>query len=314
MNTEPDFTILQTRLGTEHMRRRMIRQTTYIARIFGGGRVRFHIENMTWLHGIVAVGLRLEGLHRRARRNALSPILHHHTIRIPDLPSAFNGFRLLHLSDLHCDADADFIPALIQSLSGLEYDACMITGDFRLQTYGSYTQSITGMRQLMASLKAPTYAVLGNHDYLEMTSDLEAMGIRVLLNEEISIERGGSRIWVAGGDDAHYYETADVEKASRAIPPGEIAILLAHSPDVYAAAAERGFAVVLCGHTHGGQLCLPEGVMVLKNSRSPRRFCKGAWQCKGMQGYTSRGTGSSGLAARLNCPAEIVVHRLEKGS
>jgi len=312
MDTEPDFASLQARLGAEHTRRRMVRQTTHIARIFGGGRVRVHIENMTWLHGIVAVGLRLAGLHRRARRNALSPVLHRHSVRISHLPSDFNGFRMLHLSDMHCDADADFVPALIQRLAGVEYDACVMTGDFRLRTFGSYTRAIAGMRQLMAAIKAPACAVLGNHDYLEMTADLEAMGIRVLLNEGVPFERGGSRIWIAGVDDAHYYETADVEKASRAIPPGEIAILLAHSPDVYAAAAEKGFAVMLCGHTHGGQLCLPGGVMVLKNSRSPRRFCKGAWQCKGMKGYTSSGTGSSGLAARLNCPAEIVVHRLEK--
>jgi predicted MPP superfamily phosphohydrolase len=310
--TECDFAALQVRLGAGHTRRRLIRQTTHIARMFGGGRARFHVENMIWLHHLLAVVLRLTGLYRRAWLNAMRPVVRCRAVRIKGLPAAFDGFRLLHLSDLHCDADAAFVPEVIQRLAGVEYDACMMTGDFRLQTFGSYAQAIGGMRKLKAALATPAYAVLGNHDYLEMTADLEAMGIRVLLNEAVPIERRGARIWIAGVDDAHYYETADIERASRDIPPGETAILLAHSADVYPDAAKKGFALMLCGHTHGGQMCLPGGVMVIKNSRCRRRFCRGAWQHGELAGYTSSGTGSSGLAVRLNCPPEIVVHRLEK--
>lgn len=310
MNIEPDFIALQARLGVAHTRRRLTRQTTHIARMYGGGRTRFHVENMEWLHGLIAAGLHLTGLRHRARRNARSPIVRNHTVPIANLPDSFEGFRLLHLSDLHCDLDPMFIPDLIPRLAALSYDACLITGDFRFHTYGSYTPAIAGMQQLKAAIKAPVYAVLGNHDYLEMTSDLEPMGVRVLLNEAIPIERDGSRIWITGVDDAHFYETDDLDKATEYIPEGEPIILLAHSPDVYKKAARKGVALMLCGHTHGGQLCLPGGFMIIKNSRCHRRFCKGSWQHEGLIGYTSTGTGSSGMSARLNCPSEIVIHHL----
>ncbi len=311
MYMKPDYIALQARLGVDHTYRRLHRQTTHIARIYGGGRTRFHVENMEWLHSMIAVGLQVMGLRRRARRNALTPIVTHHTVPIKNLPPDFEGFRLLHLSDLHADLDDTFIPALAEQIAGLDYDACLITGDFRFHTYGSYTAAITGMQQLRAAIKSPVYAVLGNHDYLEMITDLEAMDIRVLLNENISIERNGDRIWIAGVDDAHFYETADLERATHAIPAGEPIILLAHSPDVYAQAACKGVALMLCGHTHGGQLCLPGGFMIIKNSRCHRRFCKGSWQHEELIGYTSSGTGSSGMAARLNCPSEIVIHHLQ---
>jgi len=129
----------------------------------------------------------------------------------------------------------------------------------------------------------------------------------------VPFERGGAQLWIVGVDDAHDYETADVERAMRDIPSGEVAVLLAHSPDVYPEAARKGVSLMLCGHTHGGQLCLPGGIMVMTNSRCGRRFCRGSWRHEGLVGYTSCGTGSSGLAARLNCPTEIVVHRLERG-
>jgi predicted MPP superfamily phosphohydrolase len=280
--------------------------------MFGGGRVRFHIENMTWLHGIIAAGLRLTGLRCRAQGNALSPVVRHHTVCIDNLPPAFEGFRLLHLSDLHCDLDETFVPELIRRLADLEYDICLITGDFRFQTFGSYERAMVGMSHLKATLPTPVYAVLGNHDYLEMTADLESMGIRTLLNEAVAIEQGGDRIWIAGVDDSHFYETADVDMAMREIPSGETVVLMAHSPDVYPIAARKGVALMLCGHTHGGQLCLPGGFIVIKNCRCRRGFCRGPWQYENLIGYTSSGTGSSGVVARFNCPSEIVIHRMEK--
>ena len=313
MEHEPNYESLQARLGAEHAQRRLSLQAQCIARIYGGGFLRFHIENMTWLHETVAFALRVTGLWHRAHGNALRPEVRHHAVRIRDLPPALDGLRLLHLSDLHCDHDPDFIPALVKRLEGIDYDLCVITGDFRMRTFGPYGQALSDLQPLADVLKKPAFAVLGNHDYLEMVPELEAMGIRVLLNEAVPFERGGAQLWIVGVDDAHDYETADVERAMRDIPSGEVSVLLAHSPDVYPEAARKGVSLMLCGHTHGGQLCLPGGIMVMTNSRCGRRFCRGSWRHEGLVGYTSCGTGSSGLAARLNCPTEIVVHRLERG-
>lgn len=310
MSAQVNFEKLRRRVGTAHLRRRLNLQATYMARIYGGGLVHFHIENLRWSFYLLKWLLRLMGLYARARRNALAPVIRHNTVTLASLPKAFEGFRLLHLTDLHADLDPEFIPAVVERLKTLEYDACVLTGDYRMLTFGPYDPAMDGMRRLMAAIRAPVYAVLGNHDFIEMAADLEAMGVQLLLNESVPLTRDGDRIWLAGVDDPHYYEVANVKKAARRIPPRGISILLSHSPETYKHAADHGFDVMLCGHTHGGQICLPGGVMILRHSRCPRRLCGGAWQYGRLQGYTSRGTGSSGLAARFNCPPEIVVHRL----
>ena len=102
---------------------------------------------------------------------------------------------------------------------------------------------------------------------------------------------------------------ADMLAASR-----ERRILLAHSPEVIPEASERGFCLYLTGHTHAGQICLPGGWPPMVNARCPRRYIAGAWTFNGMAGYTSRGTGSSGVFARFNCPPEVVIHILRTSS
>src|SRR5262249_39617103 len=94
------------------------------------------------------------------------------------------------------------------------------------------------------------------------------------------------------------------------IPHGAIAILLSHTPEIYRQAAHAGFAIILSGHTHGGQLCLPGGVPITLDSVLPRRMGAGAWTYHTMVGYTSVGVGSSIVPARINCQPEITLHHL----
>lgn len=166
------------------------------------------------------------------------------------------------------------------------------------------------MAQIRAHLNAPVYGVLGNHDSIRMVPPLEAMGIRMLLNESVALERGDDRIFLAGIDDPHYYRADNLEKACAPIPPDAISILLSHSPEIYQHAAHVGFNVMLCGHTHGGQICLPGGIPIMCNARCPRQFCAGTWQYHQLMGYTSVGAGFSIVDARLNCRPEITLHRL----
>ena len=159
-------------------------------------------------------------------------------------------------------------------------------------------------------LRSPVYAVLGNHDSLRMVPHLETMDIRVLLNESVEIERGGAAIHLAGVDDPHYFRGDNMEKAVEGIPPDAVSVLLAHSPEIYKQAAHAGFSLMLCGHTHGGQICLPGGFPLIVNARCARRYCKGAWSYQALAGYTSVGSGVSIVDVRLNCPPEITLHRL----
>jgi uncharacterized protein len=155
--------------------------------------------------------------------------------------------------------------------------------------------------------------VLGDHDTIQMVPGLEAMGIRMLLNECAAIVRGDQQIYLAGIDDAHFFRVDNIEEAALEIPKDEFSILLSHTPEVYRQAAHANFNLMLSGHTHGGQICLPGSIPIILDSVLPRRMGAGAWQYHNMTGYTSVGAGSSVVAVRLNCPPEITLHCLRRG-
>ena len=94
----------------------------------------------------------------------------------------------------------------------------------------------------------------------------------MLLNECEVIARGDQRIYLAGIDDAHFFRVDNIEKAASHIPKDEFSILLSHTPEIYRQAAHANFNLLLCGHTHGGQLCLPGSIPI-----SWRRCCHGEW-------------------------------------
>lgn len=308
--SRPEDDTLATRVSRFHLRQRLGIEAAAEARIFGQGRNFFHIENWHFAHSVIRVALQVLGLRGRGRRNALRIELRHNEILVPGLPSSFDGFTLLHLSDLHLDMHADFPRALIERLREVDYDVAVMTGDFRATTHGPIDPTVDALRLIRPHMKNSVYAVLGNHDSLRMVPDLETMGIRVLLNESVEIERGSEAIHLAGIDDPHYFRTDNMEKAAEGIPPDAVSVLLAHSPEIYRQAAHAGFSVMLCGHTHGGQICLPGGIPLIVNARCPRRYCKGAWKYHALAGYTSVGSGVSMVDVRLNCPPEITMHRL----
>ncbi len=170
--------------------------------------------------------------------------------------------------------------------------------------------TIAGMARLRDRIAAPVYAVLGNHDSIRMVPALEAMGIRMLVNEAEPLLRDGQVLYLAGIDDAHYYRMDNIEKAASQIPYGEFSILLSHTPEIYRQAAHADFDLLLSGHTHGGQICLPGAIPVTLDSVLPRRMGSGSWRYGRMIGYTSVGVGSCILPVRINCPPEITLHEL----
>jgi uncharacterized protein len=201
---------------------------------------------------------------------------------------------------------------VIELVGGLRYDVCVLTGDYRGETFGPFEATLDGVRRVRHHLTGPIYGVLGNHDTIQMVPALEAMGITMLLNECEVIARDDQRIFLAGVDDAHFYRMDNVEKAAMQIPDGAFSILLSHTPEIYRQAADAHFRLMLSGHTHGGQLCLPGSVPITLESVLPRRMGAGAWQYLNMIGYTSVGAGSSVVPVRLNCPPEITLHYLRR--
>ena len=287
-------------------------ETDHEAQIFGQGINFFHIENWYSIHSVIRAALRLAGLYGRGRRNAARVELCHNTVVLPELPPAFDGFTLLHLTDLHVEMNAAALQRVVELLAGISYDVVVLTGDFRAQTYGPYEAVLDGLRWFRPHLKGPVYGVLGNHDTVRMVPAMEQMGIRMLLNEVEAIRRGDQRIHLVGVDDAHYYRVDNIEKAAGDVPHDEFSILLTHTPEIYRQAAHADFNFLLSGHTHGGQICLPGGTPIILDAKLPRKFGAGAWQYHGMHGYTSRGCGTSLVPVRLNCPPEITLHHLRR--
>jgi predicted MPP superfamily phosphohydrolase len=130
----------------------------------------------------------------------------------------------------------------------------------------------------------------------------------------VTIERSDQRIHLAGIDDAHFYRADNIEKAATGIPSAEFSILLSHTPEIYRQAALAEFDLLLSGHTHGGQICLPGGIPITLDSVLPRYMGSGAWKYRNLIGYTSVGAGSSIVPVRFNCPPEITLHRLQSSA
>ena len=301
---------LEARLGRLHARQRLGIEDEREGRLFGQGLNFFHPENWYLSAALIRTALMASGLYWRARRNAENVKIRYHDICLPEVPSHFDGFTILQLSDLHADLSEGAMRRLIELLPTISYDICVLTGDYRAKTFGPYQAALDGLARLRAHLDGPVYGVLGNHDTVRMVPRMEELGIRMLLNEADVLDRSGAQIHLVGIDDAHYYRVDNIEKAAADVPAVEFSILLSHTPEIYRQAAHAGFNVLLAGHTHGGQLCLPGAIPIILDSVLPRHMGAGAWRYHGMIGYTSVGVGSCILPVRLNCFPEITLHRL----
>jgi predicted MPP superfamily phosphohydrolase len=300
---------LAQRLGRVHAQQRLGIEHDHES-VFGHGLNFFHPENWYSAHAIFKAALKLTGLYALGHRNARKIRILTNPVPLAQLPSAFHGFTILHISDLHADLNPEVMHRLTHMVSGLQYDICVLTGDYRGQTFGPFHDAMQGLNRLRGQLHGPVYAVLGNHDSIRMLPVIESMDIRMLMNESIPLTREHQQIHLAGVDDAHYYRADNVHQAAADIPPGAISILLSHTPEIYRQAAHAGFSLMLSGHTHGGQICLPGSIPITLDASLPRALAAGAWTYGPLTGYTSVGVGCSIVPVRFNCPPEITLHHL----
>jgi uncharacterized protein len=312
MSDDDVLAILEQRLGRRYARQRLGIEKDHEAQVFGQGLNFFHIENLKPSHALIRAVLMASGLYWRGAGNAAKVELRHNRIVSPHLPQAFDGVTILQLSDLHVEMSEAAMRRVIALVQRLTYDLCVLTGDYRGDTFGRYDTTLAGMAPVRAALTGPVYGVLGNHDTIRLVPGLEAMGIKVLLNESETLDRGGERIHLAGIDDAHFYRVDNIEKASAQIPNDEFSILISHTPEIYRQAAHADFNLLLSGHTHGGQICLPGRIPITLDSVLPRSLGAGPWRYHDMIGYTSVGAGVCIVPVRFNCPPEITLHRLTR--
>jgi hypothetical protein len=262
---------------------------------------------------LFTVGVHLSGLYPRGRRNALDLRLVEFDIELPSLPPKFEGYRILHVSDTHLDILPDLAGIARRLLDGVEVDMLAVTGDVHgLPTapvercVGLLTEALSGIR-----VRGPRLAVLGNHDTPAMADALEGLGFDVLINRARLVERDGERLCVMGLDDVHCFYT-DAAGSALDDHGGGFRIVLVHSPEMADHASAAGYALYLCGHTHGGQVSLPGGRPLITSLTRCRDASRGLWRRGDMVGYTTTGLGVSRPTVRFNTRGEAALITLRR--
>jgi predicted MPP superfamily phosphohydrolase len=245
------------------------------------------------------------------------------TIKLPRLPDAFAGMKIVQISDFHFQeyTEAAFLDAIVRKVNAVAPDLVLLTGDFvstkplpRHFSVGLGYQCAEHLSRLTCPLR---FAILGNHDCLvgshAITDALHAHGIPVLANSFVPLERNGQRIWLAGIKDV----LEDRPDLGAALPAGrseqEPVILLAHEPDFADYVVGRRVDLLLSGHTHGGQILLPL-LPPLFLPDMGTKYVHGLFRLgDGMQLYVNRGIGAVTLPFRFRCQPEITVITLAQG-
>ena len=302
--------LLEQRLGRLYTHKRLAIETDGREQAFDAGRSFFLLENWDSADSFIRNTLKIFGLYSRGLKNSERVELRRNSLRLAGLPAGFAGFTILHISDMHVDMNPGAMLRLAELLANVKHDICVLTGDYRGRTFGSFEETLEGMARIRPYLGETVYGVLGNPDSIRMVPALEALDIRMLINESVTVRRGDSHIHLSGIDDAHYFRADNIEKASADIPRQDFSVLLSHTPEIYLGAANADFNLLLSGHTHGGQICLPGRIPLTLDSKLPRSMGWGPWVYRNLTGYTSAGVGSSIVPVRFNCPPEITLHHL----
>lgn len=264
----------------------------------------------------VNAALWMVGEYRRGIDEALDVRLSELLLPVPGLDPRLDGLSILHITDLHLGVLDGIEEATARAVEGVSTDLCVMTGDYAPR-YGRRTAAVAaGMKRILAGVEARhgVFATLGNYDSADLArAMLDGGWCRLLVNERAGLTVNGAPVTVTGTDDPFLQDEKPILAALS--DPGEgFRIALVHTPDLAAEAAAGGFSLYLCGHTHGGQICLPGGNPLTTNCKRRRDLASGLWREGGMWGYTSRGAGVSSIARRHNCPAEVTLIRLVAGA
>jgi predicted MPP superfamily phosphohydrolase len=263
-------------------------------------------SGVAWFSYVTGLAL-VAALHPRACDVEVT----HHDVEITGLPPAYDGYRILHVSDLHGGIflSTRSVEARLASAMGIHADLVAFTGDLASRAAGG----VNALAALLAGLGSNdgTVAVLGNHDHWigeeRVASALSDRGIAVLRNAHMTLERDGEVLHVAGVSDASYIHADDLAAAFDGIPDGAPVILLSHAPEIiHREGAERA-ALILSGHTHGGQVVLPWLGPVYVPSQIGRNRASGLHRIGGHILFVNRGLGEVFPPVRVNCPPEIAV-------
>ncbi len=253
-------------------------------------------------------------------------------IKSPNIPAAFDGFRIAHISDLHIGSFfgySDQVSRAVDKINGQQPDVIVFTGDL----VNNFTAELNGFEEILSRLSAPhgVFSVLGNHDYgdyfqwesaadkkanmKEMLAVQERMGWRLLMNEWQPLVLGGDTIVLAGVENwgsPPFPRYGDIEKALQGTSRYPFIILLSHDPTHWDAEVlgQSNVDLTLSGHTHGMQVGIETAM--LRWSPSELRYPRwgGLYEKYGQYLYVNRGLGYVAFPGRIGMPPEITIINL----
>jgi predicted MPP superfamily phosphohydrolase len=278
---------------------------TLIAVLVHGGGVSVPDGIRYWL-GTVAAILAAVGVHQALRVPPLKDI----EISIRGLAPQFDGYTLLQLTDLHISRlfTAKWARAVVERANGLGANLIVVTGDLIDGSLAARRADVEPLRDLRAA--DGVYVIPGNHEYFfsyrAWMAHYAEMGMRVLENDHVVLDRGGGKLVLAGVTDLSASHTGhparDLAAALNGAPKGIPIILLDHQPRAAQQAAELGVALQLSGHTHGGMIIGLDRLAARANAG----YVSGRYDVDGMTLYVNNGTALwPGFALRLGRPSEL---------
>jgi uncharacterized protein len=239
----------------------------------------------------------------------------HAQLPIPGLPAELDGFRILHISDLHGRRFWD--PAyddLISRVRADPPDLIAITGDFAEDRYDSRRELPT-VRRFVGGLtsRLGTVAILGNHDGDLMRPKLEALNLTAVDHRRLSLHSGSATLEFIGiaGVEREDFDPVFLRSLG-AKPPNTVRIVLSHYPDLIRNIGFLEADLYLTGHTHGGQICFPGRIPIIRHDSLSMKFITGINRFQQTWLVVNRGLGFSSVPIRLFCPAEVIEIRLQK--
>ena len=249
------------------------------------------------------------------------PDVTEYTVASERLPTSFDGFCIAQVSDLHNATFGGDNERLLRALSRADADIIVLTGDLIDSTHTDVDAAVAFVRR--AVTLAPCYYITGNHEAwvgegtcAELEEQLLALGVTVLHDETVSIERGGENITLIGIDDPAYAEqngggigvSMSPERLRTLLPDADsYTVLLSHRPEFFPQYTRAGFDLILSGHAHGGQFRLPliGGIVAPDQGLFPK-YDAGTFTDGTATMIVSRGIGNSIIPVRINNRPEVV--------